>query len=317
MGRNDVLRSKGITGSDIAAIAGVSPYATKYDVFLAKTGRGKPVEESLDMVRGRLKEKYLIDMYTHVTGTEVWSSCDDQETLQSSVHPLVIATPDGIADDRVVEAKAPGRQSAKYWRGDDGEDVPVWHIPQVLWQMEVTGKRKADFATELYGDFKIFPTEWHQQLFDSLLYKAEKFWRDHVVKDVAPEADGTVACEEFLSELYPKSNALTVAGTEESEVLVGMLQHAFKLRKMADKMDLEARNLIKEQLGEYEVLESSLGKISWKTNKQSSRVDYKEIVEHLRPSLSNDLLAKYTYTVPGARVFRLPSAWHKEGTDNE
>src|SRR3954471_5849993 len=115
------LRMQGVGGSEIGAVAGLSPFATPLDVYATKVGERPPLEENHHMRRGRILEPAIAAWWAEETGAE---QMREPGTLKSSTHPLVIATPDRAAliqgELAGCEIKAPG-QYARGW-GAAGTD---------------------------------------------------------------------------------------------------------------------------------------------------------------------------------------------------
>ena len=98
-------RQKGIGGSDVAAILGMSPWRTPYKVWEEKT---TPIDETAEedddrpaLYWGRVLEAPIRQAYADKTGRTVTKPA---EAFVSSKYPFMRANLDGIADDgRVVE----------------------------------------------------------------------------------------------------------------------------------------------------------------------------------------------------------------------
>ena len=75
-------RRKGIGGSDIAAIAGISPYKTARDVWAEKTGRTSPQPPTPAMKRGTALEVLAITEYEEAAG-----NADVGRDNRYAVHP--------------------------------------------------------------------------------------------------------------------------------------------------------------------------------------------------------------------------------------
>jgi putative phage-type endonuclease len=87
------LRRSGIGGSDIAAILGLSPYATPLDVFRSKV-ENYVQSDSWAFRRGRLLEPVVAQIYAEETGAML----REVGTLRHPDRSIVLATPDRIAD---------------------------------------------------------------------------------------------------------------------------------------------------------------------------------------------------------------------------
>ena len=89
------VRRKGITGSQIAVVAGLSPWGSPIDVWREKVegAPGDLLAANEDVQRGVWLEEAVVKWYVHRVGRAVGQ-------LGTVVHPdrpLVIATPDGVS----------------------------------------------------------------------------------------------------------------------------------------------------------------------------------------------------------------------------
>ena len=114
-------RMKGIGGSDVAAILGLSKWSTPYDVWQSKLGLADPTPDNDAMKWGRLLEPVVRQAYAERTGLAVAVPSDP---LVMPGYDFARANLDGIREDgRIVEIKT--ARYADGW-GDEGSDeVPV------------------------------------------------------------------------------------------------------------------------------------------------------------------------------------------------
>lgn len=180
------IRRGGVTGTDIGAILGLSPFSTPFDVWLAKMGKDEPREQTEDMERGTFLEDGARQWYAHRTGA---LRVDQPGTVVSRRNPLVIATPDGVAHFRdgvrALEIKMPG--SSMGWGEPSTDAVPSYYLPQVLWELAALDMERADVFAVLDGKPCIYHVARDMELEGLLIEQAERFWRDHVVTGRAPE----------------------------------------------------------------------------------------------------------------------------------
>ena len=79
---------------------------------------------------GHLFERPLLEYYSRQTGIALTYP----QTMRNPLETWMSATPDGLADDRVVQVKVVGKDMAFKW--DNG--VPEYVVCQVQWEMIVT-----------------------------------------------------------------------------------------------------------------------------------------------------------------------------------
>lgn len=310
------LRSEGITGSEIAAVAGLSRWQSPIDVWTRKVGLDDDEElDSPDIRRGNYLEDGLRKWYAQDKGKSVLIPT----TLKSKNHPLVIATPDGICWDaqipkvyesctvtadpheiNILEIKSP--RKATGWGESGTDEIPQQYIPQVIWGMAAAGLEKADVAALVFGELRIYPVAWNERLFGLLLERAEKFWHDHVLTKEPPAPDGSVAYNKHLDREFPSHGEGMIESTEDIDGL------AIQLRYTRDEIDkLKEQQSVYEQrlkafIGKHDGVEGHWGKITWRQAKDSTRVDWKAVAE--RAGASQRDIEPETKIKPGSRSFR-------------
>lgn len=157
-----VQRAKGVGGSDIAAILGVSPWTTRQEVLELKAGISAPDTQrsSGALRRGVVHEEAIARRYARVNDDVIFVHCKD--SWQSTLVAHQNANLDGLAygadaifPSKVVEIKTSSTPDS--WV----EGVPVYYRLQALWYMDAFGIQQADFAVLLddvnYRQFTVEP----------------------------------------------------------------------------------------------------------------------------------------------------------------
>ena len=123
-------RLSGLGGSDMAAICGLSPYKTKLQVFLEKTGRYK-TEETEAMWFGTEHEPVIAKRYSLVTGAKLVKG----EFKKSDDYPFFFGHADylSVLDPFGVECKAVGCQKASLWGVVGTDNIPKEYLAQCQW----------------------------------------------------------------------------------------------------------------------------------------------------------------------------------------
>ena len=169
-------RQKGIGGSDVAAILGMSPWRTPYQVWEEKT---TPIDETAAeddrpaLYWGRVLEAPIRQAYADKTGRTVTKPA---EAFVSSKYPFMCANLDGIADDgRVVEFKTSSKSDG--WGEVGTDEIPDYYMTQVQHYLAVTGVKTADVAVLIGGnDFRIYTVEADEELQALLIERESEFW---------------------------------------------------------------------------------------------------------------------------------------------
>lgn len=269
------LRLTGIGGSEIAAVCGLNPWMRPIDVYLVKTGVAQVDESSHHLERGNFLERGFIDWYAHRFKRKI----EFPGTIVHPKFPLVIATPDAVADERyVVEIKAPSFRTAYDW-GDEGSDeIPDYYLPQTQWEMAVTGLTEADIVAFMDGDIRRFRVAFNQELFDALRDQAQRFWRNYVAKKEPPPEDGSASYSEYLATRFPKSDdPAEVTDAVEVVELVKAYKHAQGAVERAEEAKEKLRQKLEMRIGERSGIKGAWGSISFKWSKPSTTLDAKRL----------------------------------------
>ncbi len=163
-------RRQGIGASEIAAIIGVSPYSTAYQVWLEKSGIIDTFKGNFATDRGTELEGKARALYELV--------CLEDAPPALAVHPkyeMLRASLDGMRADGklIVEIKCPGEESHNAALAGK---VPEHYKPQVQFQLAVTGAEMCHYFSyreESYALVEVTPDIEYQGF---LVNEALKFW---------------------------------------------------------------------------------------------------------------------------------------------
>lgn len=299
------IRSKGVGGSEVAAVLGMSDYAAQIDVWQDKTGERiveKPDITNEDPVLlGNLFERPILQWYA------VKNDCalEVPGTLVHPEHPIVRATPDAVArtltPPRCVEVKRPHR-TAHHWGEEGTDEIDEVYYPQTMWEMAVTGLQDTDVVALLGRIPTVYHVPFDVEMFDSMRQIVEDWWARYVVTCTPPPIDGSNSYLDYLRAKYPRNFAgPRKPATPEVDQWVAQLQEAKRLAKEAERLEGEARNNIVNFIGDADGCEGEWGHITWRRTKDIKRLDKKKLLDHLQ--LPDDLLKQFTATSDGHRRF--------------
>lgn len=301
-----LARTTGITGSEIAALAGCSTYRAAIDVYASKVGDSPaPPPDGPHLERGVFLEDGILRWYAYRTGRRL----EYPGTVTHPTLPLVIATPDAVAHGhdeppRVVEVKAPDWRSRNHWGVEGTDQIPPYYLPQVQWELAVTGLQHADVVALLDGDLQIFTVEFNPAMFGALYTVARLFWDKHVRPGIPPPPEASQSYGEFLRRKFPEATqpALIDTPVAAADALAQLAGADAQLKRWQAEHDA-AKHTLMALLGEHDGMEGAWGRIYYRNNKPSPKVNYKALVAELAPPAA--LLEKHTHKpATGPRVFR-------------
>ena len=188
------LRMKGITGTDVGAILGVSPFSSAYKIWAIKTGQiTDEVKQNQSMRLGQLMEPALLQLFKE---EHPELQVHEVGTYAHEDYPFMIANPDGLAveDDKlwIVEIKT----SRKYW-----DEIPRHYIAQVLHYADVFSADGIKIVSYAGGNYQEWTLDFTQFELDFQREAVKEFWQENIQGGVEPSWDGSQATYEVVREL--------------------------------------------------------------------------------------------------------------------
>lgn len=299
------MRRTGITGTDVAALCGLSPYRTPLDVWKSKV-TGEEKDETDAMAVGNALEPVILRKYQRRFGVTLLPS----KTLRHPQFPLIIATPDAIHPEGFpVEAK--NTERFEDWGPDSTDEVPEHYKVQSLWQQAILGAPHGDMMA-LFGryDFRWYRLQWDEEYFQALRVIAERFHRDHVVTKKPPDPDGSEAWSDFIKERFPFEKGPMLEADSEAERLAEEYLKADVTLEAAELAKRLARQSLELRIGEAAGMVGQTWKVSWKSTRPISKVDWEACARSL--GATDAVTESFTSTKPGYRPFRLTRVKQRE-----
>lgn len=258
-------RAQGIGASEIAAVAGLNPWAGPHDVWERKTGRAPPWEDTVASLWGRYMEPAIIALWRAKTGTKVRYANRHQRTAVHPTNPLCVATPDGfVPPDTGLEVKTYGWRLEHHWGEPGTDEIPDYYLAQVNWQMAATGRTKTILLASHEREVDEYRIAYDEEFYQALAEVGARFWRDHVETDTPPPADHRERCRAILDRYYPRPTGKELMPcTPDATDLAIQLRDAETAMKEAQKrLDL-AKNQAAEYIGDQYGVHTELGKVLW------------------------------------------------------
>lgn len=178
-------RREHLGSSDMAAVLGVSPFATAYDVWLEKTGQLQEQPENDVLYTGRMLEDGVLNFAEDKLGRLQRNvTCgDDKEILRANVDALIVES------GQPVEAKTSSlfRYSSSDWGPDESDEVPDHIIIQTQVHMICTDQDICHVPA-LIGlrGLVMFHVSRQEKLVKTIQTEAERFWNENVMPGIPP-----------------------------------------------------------------------------------------------------------------------------------
>ncbi len=221
-----------IGASDIAAIAGLSPWKDAVDVLNAKLGYQTEGEDNEAAEWGHRLEPIVRQWYTQQEPVAL-APCG---TMRHSTREWCGATLDSkiAGTRRGLEIKVVGHRMVFDWDPGDDEGIPHYVRAQAAWQMMVVDLDEIDVAALLGGtQARVWRIRRDAELEARLVEMGDKFWREHVLGGVAPAITGTNSVRTYLDGKYPPPPAPVIVDADAEMADVVIARDAFRLARDA------------------------------------------------------------------------------------
>lgn len=268
------MRKAGIGGSEAAAIVGLNPWKSAFQLWLEKTGQVEPEDLSDNeyVYWGNVLEQAVADRFCELTGKKV----QRRGMLQDDEYPYMLASVDRmvVGEDAGLECKTTNAFNGKAW---DGDELPDSYYIQCQWYMMVTGCAKWYIAVLIGGNKFV----WKEVLRNAddiatLRKAAVDFW-SMVATKTMPPVDGSDDCSRALSERFKGDKGLTIDLPTAAQDCIDRLRELKETIGQLEEQKKLSENELKAMLGDAEVGVIGEDKVSWKTQNGRITVDSKRL----------------------------------------
>lgn len=287
-------RNEGIGGSDAAAILGVSPWTSRYSLWLDKTtapAQKSVKPETAAMRFGNLMEPVIRDMFAQQTGFEV---VNDTNLYKHPEHEFMLANLDGVVStsgcgdvDALLEVKT----ARSAWN-----EVPAYYVSQVQHYMAVTGVEMT-YVAALFGgeDYAMFEVPRNDAYIERLIEAESEFW--HAVRNaIEPAIDGSKSTHDTLRKSYDVDAGKSVELDQSITEMIEWRSNAKLLVEQYEAEVREAESRIMDALRDAEVgTVDGHPVVTWKSQSRSS-IDTKALKE-AHPEITEQFTKASSYRV--------------------
>lgn len=185
-------RRKGIGGSDVAAMLGISPFRTARDLYFDKLGFSIEDDEEnwVILEMGRLLEPLVAEVFAKKTGLRVYQR---KVMFQHSQYPWMLADLDYLVclsdgSTAILECKTSTSNAGDHWTYNGKDIVPVYYESQGRHYMAVMNIDRVYFCC-LFTDTReavIRVIERDMAYEDELIMLEQIFWQDNVLAKTPP-----------------------------------------------------------------------------------------------------------------------------------
>lgn len=238
-------RHAGIGASDMAAVLGISPFASPYSLWWEKKQRWES-EDSESMEHGRGLEDYISKYLT--------KHLDPPQQIIKPPHtlyrhrdiPWMLATPDRLLWDGDYIPLEFKTDEGGVWGPEGSAEIPRHHQVQVTQQMAVFGAPYAKLVRFCRKKVTWYLIPFDDVLFGRMVNAGERFMQSLTV-GTPPEVDGHHATTDAIKRLCPDLDpSMTVAFTQDE---VDEFAAAKAALKAAKERVANIENFVRAELG--------------------------------------------------------------------
>lgn len=252
-------RRNSVAASEVAAILGLSPYTSAFDLWWTKRTGEQSEGENRDMRRGRRYEALVLEDFAE---DHPEFRVAPSVTVRNLERPWQVATPDGLVYEAgtlpanvsllaaagqepvaVIEAKSGANRSE--WGEPGTDDIPVHYRCQVLWQMDTLGLNVAYVPVVFGFEFREYVVTYDEADVKILREAAEEFLTS-VREDRMPDVDAHTATARRLKKLHP---SIEPGEVEIPPAVIAQYHAAKRLRDAAEARMRLAENRVRATLG--------------------------------------------------------------------
>lgn len=309
--RINLDRSEFIGGSDVAAILGVSPWTTPFQLYQKKIGalveEITPAKQRI-FDRGHRWEPIVLEMLVdelRERGHEVEVLATNQRYTDPAL-PFLACELDAEllidGEETNAEMKTANYFAAGAWGAYDSDDIPIYYAAQGMHGLMIKPRRRAVFAAVTGFDERpmVRFMDRDEETIAGIRAKEVEFWERIQTGNPPPPVD-----PEDVKWLYKRDGGTSIDA--DADVLE-MVQHLKDMKASAKAQEGQIELLaarIKTFMGSNAILLGPDGKplATWKNNKDGVATDWKAAYLDLKPEPGH--IGGFTTTKAGARPFNL------------
>lgn len=287
------LRRQGLGASDMAAVMGVSPYKTPYQLWAEKTGATPEQKVGAAANRGVILEDAVGQYYEQERGVKLRKSngivrLRKHPRIMASLDRTIVGEPKGI-----VEIKTSASPRWSMW------PVPPEVVIQTHVQMGITGAEWCDVVALLGGlVFKIERVQFDPELWAEI-QRAAMLFLEAVDSKTPPQLEALDA--QAFAIATPQGSQEFAEATPDLERVYAQLRETNTELHFIEQKKGSLEIIIKEAIGEKAGLAGNGWTVYWKQARPSEVTDWKMVAQ--ASGALPSVISTYTDVKPGSRRF--------------
>lgn len=200
------IRSRGLGGSEVAAVIGLSPWVSKFTLWHHKAGNLPPQKANQSMDWGHRLEPVVADVFTErhlglFYVASMGTMCHENRRWQlASVDRLLR---DNHGPMGVLEVKTADAHDAPQWGPSGTDAIPPYYRCQAMWYLDTLELPVSHIAVLIGGnDYREYVIEYVKDEAEWLREEGRVFWQS-VLDDQPPAIDESDSTYQAIRALHP------------------------------------------------------------------------------------------------------------------
>jgi predicted phage-related endonuclease len=301
--------SKGLGGSDMAKVLGVSRWGGPLDVWAQKLELVPKPEQRPEMEFGGIMEPKIAQWYSSAYGERL-----RRPGFVRMASPMSWAI--GFIDrqivgsDRVIEIKTSLRRDG--WGQPGGNQIPPDAYIQTQHYIWIVNAPDAHVVALIAGRWppSVYMIERDEEMIEMIRTEGERFWTQFVLTGDPPPPDGSNACAEYLKRRWPdpQPGKVVVATMEDYHAAADLREAKIELKRQEEAVRL-LENRIKARIGDFEEIAGDGWRATWRATRPYEKTDYEKVAAQLAAKWSGEMVDQMvrdaTTLAGGHRQFRV------------
>lgn len=291
------MRKAGIGGSEAAAIVGLNPWKSAFQLWREKTGQVEPADLSDNefVYWGNVLEQAVADRFCELAGKKV----QRRGMLQDDEYQYMLASVDRmvVGENAGLECKTTNAFNGKAW---DGDELPDSYYVQCQWYMMITGCEKWYIAVLIGGNKFVWKEVSRNEAdIEAIRKAAVEFW-GMVETNTMPPVDGSSDCGKALSERFSAEKGKAIDLPTAAKDCIDRIREIKETIARLEEQKQLSENELKAMLGDAEIGVIGEDKVTWKEQAGRTTLDSKRLKAE-----APELYSKYSKVGNPIRVFKV------------
>lgn len=275
-------RAKSIGSSEIAAVLGVCPYRTPYQLWDEKVN-GSSFKGNKYTKAGTILEPAVIEFFRQEAEADILPGFVEDVRFRHPEKRHLTATPDRfyerIKDGKLTKGIVEAKTTQVSITSDD--DLPPSWFCQAQYQAAIYNANNPDAGvSEISIAWLVRGLDFHYAYFDvdaefgaHLLEKADEFWNDYILPRIAPDYTSVADIERA----YPRAEGSVEATEQTVQAYERLVELSEKIKSLKEEEEVIKDNLKMVMKGAQEITYFGSVLATWKHTKPVQRLDTKRL----------------------------------------